>query len=126
MLQQAQVAAVNQQTELAKSAQEMAQNLNLLAEETTKSAQELREVITDPKKGAIRAVNALNKSTKSAQEVLDELPKQVNQALQQTSLKILLMAWVFGLMTGIVLLLGLQIWQPRLIKALWDMAQTVH
>lgn len=102
------------------------QNLNLLAEETTKSAQELREVITDPKKGAIRAVNALNKSTKSAQEVLDELPKQVNQALQQTSLKILLMAWVFGLMTGIVLLLGLQIWQPRLIKALWDIAQTVH
>ena len=126
VLQQAQVAAVNQQAELAKSAQEMAQNLNLLAVETTKSAQELKEVITDPQKGAIRAVNALNKTTKSAQKVMDDLPEQVSQALQQTSSKILLIVWVFGLMTGIVLLLGLLMWQPHLIQALWGMSEAVH
>lgn len=72
------------------------------------------------------SVQAAEKAAKSAASQALAASRRVAEAADRLSWTAIVAAAASGLLTGILLLIGLLIWRPALIQAIWNIAQSVR
>lgn len=119
LLEETQAKAGEYEKSLSETVESLAQNLARLSVPVKKNLKSLSEKTEE----STAAIQQASKSTVTAAKRAESSVSKLEQAAQRLSWKVALVSGICGLLTGVVLLTALLIWQPHLIEALWAASQ---